>query len=44
LIAEQQGIWPVSRRCEVLEVCRRGFYDDLSRQAGAAIEAAEIAW
>ena len=29
--------------CEVLEVCRSGFYDYLSRQAGAEIDAEESA-
>jgi hypothetical protein len=29
--------------CEVLAVCRSGFYDDLSRQAGAEIDAEEVA-
>jgi len=29
--------------CEVLEVCRSGFYDYLSRQAGAEIDAEEVA-
>jgi hypothetical protein len=43
LIAEHQGIWPVSMLCEVLEVCRSGFYDDLSRQAGAESNAEAIA-
>ena len=42
-IAEHQGLWPVSRRGEVLEVYRRGFYDDLSRPAGAEIDAEAIA-
>jgi len=29
--------------CEVLEVCRSGFDDYLSRQAGAEIDAEEVA-
>jgi hypothetical protein len=43
LLAEPPGIWPVSRRCEVREVCRRGVDDDLSRQAGAESEAEALA-
>lgn len=31
-IAEPQETWPVSVQCEVLEVSRSGFYDDITRQ------------
>ena len=42
-IAEQQGQWPVSILCEMLEVSRSGFYDYPSRQAHPTIDAEEIA-
>jgi hypothetical protein len=41
--AEHQGLWPVSLRCAGLEVCRSGVDDDLSRQAGAEIDAEAVA-
>ena len=41
-MAEHQGTWPVSVRCEVLEVSRRGCYAYLPRQATTAVDAEAV--
>jgi putative transposase len=40
-IDEHQQIWPVLVQCAALEVSRSGFYDYLSRQSQAVIDAEE---
>jgi putative transposase len=41
-MAEHQGTWPVSVLCEVLEVSRSGFDEDLPRQATTQVEAEAV--
>jgi transposase InsO family protein len=41
-MAEHQGPWPVSVRCEVLEVSRRGFDADVPRQATTEVDAEAV--
>jgi hypothetical protein len=37
-------MWPVSVRCAVLDVSRRGFYEYLPRHAKVAGDAEEVAF
>jgi hypothetical protein len=41
-MAQHQDTWPVSVRCEVLEVSRRGFDADRQGQATVEIDVAEV--